>query len=66
MFWKRWKQKPVTEEQEREFARRFEENQVGIKDKLAMVLSAMLVIVLPCALILTAIALLALWLFGAL
>lgn len=65
MFWKRPKQKPVTREQEEEFAGRFEENNVGLKDKLAMIASAMLVIVLPCALILIGIALLVLWLFGA-
>ena len=57
--------KPVTKEQEEEFGKRMKENKVGFKDGAAMVLSAFLTIVLPCILILLAIAGVVLLLFRA-
>ena len=46
--------KKSTAEQEEEFGRMMEEEKVSWKDKLAMILSAYFVIVLPCLLILLA------------
>ncbi len=46
----------ATPEDDARFAEAMEENNVGLKDKLAMVGSAFLVIVLPCLLILLAFA----------
>ncbi len=57
--------KKATKEDYEKFAETMKENDVGFKDRLAMVLSAMLVIVLPCLLILLAFAaliLIPLWL----
>lgn len=66
LFFKKKKKllRKATEEDEKSFAAAMEENNVGFKDKLAMVISAVLVIVLPCLLILLAISGIALLLFG--
>lgn len=56
----------VTPEQEEEFRKRMEEANLSKKDKLAIVLSAFLTILLPCALILVGFGFLILWIFGAL
>lgn len=58
--------KKSTREEEKSFAEMLEAEGVGAKDKFAMILSAFLVLVLPCILILVGMALLMLWLFGAL
>lgn len=63
MIWRRLK-KP-TAEQEQEFQERMSDEQVSWKDKLAMVLSAYVTILLPCVLILLAFGFLVLWIFGA-
>lgn len=63
MIWRRLK-KP-TPEQEQDFQERMSDAQVTWKDKLAMVLSAYLAILLPCILILVAFGCLVLWIFGA-
>ncbi len=55
--------KAAPEEQD-DFQKMMEEEQVGFKDKLAMVISALLVIVLPCLVILVVISALALLVFG--
>ena len=52
MIFKRLKKS--TPEQEEEFGAMMEEEKVGWKDKLAMIISAYMVIVLPCLLILIA------------
>lgn len=64
MIWKRLKKS--TPEKEAEFADRMEEAKVTWKDRFAMIVSAFLVIFLPCTLILCALGLLILWMFGAL
>lgn len=64
MIWKRIKKS--SGEQEEKFKEMMTEENVSFKEKLAMVLSGYLVIVLPCLLILTLFGLLMLWLFGAL
>ncbi len=56
----------ATEEDDRRLAEAMQENKVGLKDGFAMFLSALLVLVLPCLLILAGLGLLALFLFGAL
>ena len=58
--------KKSTPEMEEEFSNRFKEAGVGLKDKIAMILSAYLVLLLPCFLILVALSLLAMWIFGGL
>lgn len=63
MFFKK-RLKKATEEDEARFAQAMEDNNVGFKDKIAMVVSAFLVIVLPCLLILLGISGIALWLFS--
>lgn len=61
----RWKNmKKVTPEEEEDFRFRMEENKVGFKDGLAMTLAALLVIVLPAALILIGCCLLVMCLLG--
>ncbi len=60
------KLKKATPESDEKLRENMEENDVGFSDGLAMAFSAFLTIVLPCALILCGIALLALWAFGAL
>ena len=62
----RHKHKAATEEDMREFRDRMSDKEITSKDRFAMVVSAMLVIVLPCLLILLGLGLLVLFLFGAL
>ena len=62
MFRKRLKKS--TREQEEQFGRMFEEEHVGCKDKLAMLISAYFVIVTPILLILIGMCMVALWIFG--
>ena len=64
MIWKRLK-KP-SREKEQEFQDMMSGEEVTWKDKLAMVFSAYLVILVPCIVILLAFGLLILWAFGAL
>lgn len=64
MFFKK-RLKKSTPESEKAFGKMFEEENVGVKDKFAMILSAFLVIVIPCLLILCAISCLMLWVFRA-
>ena len=63
MIWRRLKKS--TPEEEAHFAEQMEEERLSAKDKFAMVASAILVIFVPCALILLALAGLILLLFGA-
>ena len=56
--------KKASEDDEARFVQAMEDNNVGFKDKIAMVISAFLVIVLPCLLILLGISGIALWLFS--
>lgn len=60
----KWHRKKLTPEQKEDFINRLEENDVRWRDRFAMILSSLLVIVLPCALILIGISLLTMWLFG--
>lgn len=62
MIFKRLKKS--TPEQEKEFADMLEEEKVGWKDKFAMIVSAYLVLLLPCILILLILVAVSLWLFG--
>ncbi len=64
IFSHRKKLRKATSEDEEKLIRAMEENEVGWRDRFAMVFSAILVIVLPCLLILLAISGLALWVFG--
>lgn len=68
MIWRRLKK--ATREQEEEFAERMSDETMSrkerTKDHFAMIMSAFLVIVLPCLLVLVGFALLILFLFGAL
>ena len=64
MIWKRIKKS--SGEQEEKFKERMTEEKVSFKEKLAMVLSGYLVILLPCLLILALFGFLMLWIFGAL
>ncbi len=57
--------KPATKEQNEDFRNRLKENKVGFKDKLAMILAAFVTIILPCLLVLLALAALVLTVFGA-
>lgn len=57
--------KKSTPEEEKEFKERMSDEQLTFKDKLAMIISAILVIVLPCLVILLALSFLILWIFGA-
>ena len=57
------KSSPEEDKQVREL---MQQHDVGFKDGMAMILSAFLVIVLPCLLLLCGIAVLGLWLFGVL
>lgn len=65
LFFKKRLKKSTPEEDE-QFRELMQQNDVGFKDGMAMILSAFLVIVLPCLLILCGIAFLGLWLFGVL
>lgn len=64
MIWKRIKKS--SGEQEEKFKEMMTEEKVSFKEKLAMVLSGYLVILLPCLLILAFFGFLMLWIFGAL
>lgn len=63
-WWKRLKKS--TPEQEDRFQEMLKEEKVSWKDRFAMLLAAYVSILLPCAIILVALALLAMWMFGAL
>ena len=64
MIWKRLKK--ATPEQEAEFSRRMTEEKVPWLDKLIMIGTAYVIIVIPCLLVLAALSLLCMWLVGAL
>lgn len=64
MIWKRLK-KPDPNAVEA-LSERFEEQKVGWKDRFAMIVSAYVVLLLPCLALLVAFSLLILWLFRAL
>ena len=63
MIWKRLKKS--TPEEEKEFEERMSDEKLTFKDKLAMIISSILIIVLPCLVILLALSFLILWIFGA-
>ena len=63
MIWKRLKKS--TPEEEKEFEERMSDEKLTFKDKLAMFIYAILIIVLPCLVILLALSFLILWIFGA-
>lgn len=65
LFFKKRLRKSSPEE-DKQFRELMQQNDVGFKDGMAMILSAFLVIVLPCLLLLCGIAALGLWLFGVL
>ena len=62
MIFKRLKKS--TPEEEEQFGKMLEEQKVGWKDRLAMMLSAYVVIVIPCLLVLIGMSVLMLWVFG--
>lgn len=64
MIWGRLKKS--TPEQEKDFKERMSSEEVTWKDRIAMVLSAYVAILLPCIVIIALFALLILWVFGAL
>jgi len=64
MLFFRKRLKKATKEDEERLARAMEENNVGFKDKIAMVISAFLVLVLPSLLVLLALAGIAMLMFG--
>ena len=66
MFFFKKRLKKATAEDDKKFREMMQENDVGKKDSIAMVLAALLVLVLPCLLVLLGISLLALFLFGVL
>ena len=53
-----------TPEEEEQFGQMLEQEKVGWKDRLAMMLSAYVVIVIPCILVLIGLSVFTLWLFG--
>ena len=57
--------KAVTREQEEEFSKVLKENNVDFKERLLMTATAFVTIVLPCLLVLGALSLFTLWVFGA-
>lgn len=63
MFFRK-KLKKITPEQEREFRENIQKENITFKDKIAMILSAYLVIVLPCLIVLVLLSLLVMFLFG--
>ncbi len=63
LWWKRLKK--ATAEDDERFRQTMEDNKVGFKDGFAIILSAFLVIVLPCLLVLLAFGALCLLLIGA-
>ena len=64
MIWRRLKK--ATKQDQQEFNQRLQEADLSWKDKFAMIVSAFFVIVLPCLLVLVALSLFVLWLFGVL
>ena len=62
MIFKRLKKS--TKEEEAQFSRMFEEEQVGWKDKLAMLIAAFFTIMLPCVAVLLGFAAVILWILG--
>ena len=62
MIFKRLKKS--TKEEEAQFSRMLEEEQVGWKDKLAMLIAAFFTIMLPCVAVLLGFAALILWILG--
>lgn len=64
MIFKRLKKS--TPEQEKQFEDMMIQEKVSWKDRLAMMLSAYVVIVIPCLLVLIGLSVLTLWLFGVL
>ncbi len=64
MIWNRIK--PPDPEKEAQFHEQMKDVKLGWKDKLAMILSAYVVLLLPALLVVVGMALLMLWLFGAL
>lgn len=63
MFFRK-KLKKITPEQEREFRENIQKENITFKDKIAMILSAYLVIVLPCLIVLVLLSLFVMFLFG--
>ena len=53
-----------TPEEEEQFGQMLEQEKVGWKDRLAMMLSAYVVIVIPCILVHIGLSVFTLWLFG--
>ena len=53
-----------TPEEEEQFGKMLEEEKVGWKDKFAMMLSAYVVIVIPCLLVLIGMSVFMLWVIG--
>ena len=64
MIWKRLKKS--TPEQEKQFAEQMKEAGVSPKDKLLMTLTAYVVILLPCLLVLLGLSVFMLWFLGVL
>ena len=62
MIFKRLKKS--TKEEEAQFSRMLEEEQVGWKDKLAMLIAAFFTIMLPCVAVLLGFAAVILWILG--
>ena len=62
MIFKRLKKS--TKEEEAQFSRMLEEEQVGWKDKLAMLIAAFFTIMLPCVAVLLAFGGLIMWIIG--
>lgn len=65
MFFRK-KLKKITPEEKAEFRENIQKENVNFKDKIAMVLSAYVVIVLPCLIVLILLSLLAMFLVGVL
>lgn len=57
--------KPVTKEQEAEFGKGLRDNKVGFKESLLLVGTAFVTLVLPSLLVLGALSVFTLWVFGA-
>ncbi len=62
MIWKRLKKS--SPENESDFKERMSDERLPVQDKVIMILTSFVVIVLPCALILIGMSLLMLWVFG--
>lgn len=62
MIWKRLKKS--SPENESDFKERMSDDRLSVQDKVIMILTSFVVIVLPCALILIGMSLLMLWVFG--